>query len=63
MKPIQYIKSNIQVFQFGKIQKERNPGIVRSLQNAVNALHQTGVIRIYLHIDGDTDSYKTLFLN
>lgn len=52
------MKCKIQVLNFSKIKKERNPGIKRALENA--PLYSV-ILRIY--IDGDPEYKRKVFLN
>lgn len=49
-----------------RIKKERNPGIKRAIENALNAVGKNKskcTVTMFVYIDGDPESEKIFFLN
>ena len=57
---------NIETYKFKNIKVERNPGIKRAIDNALNELleqHPPYVGIMFVYIDGDPIYQKRIFLN
>lgn len=59
------MKCRLEVLKFRKsFKKERNPGIKRAIENALDAWYPPShTVDMYIYIDGDPEHVRRVFLN